>query len=152
MKTPEEIKKGLECCSIDDLHCGQGCPYKDDCLEEARYKGLESDAFAYIQQLEAENAQQARCIENLTDKLNATNEALPRWISVEERLPEEWELVVFIPTINQGSVYVGKLSHTGARGGVLFENRQGRTTMKYYAKYWMPLPEPPKEERNTDDT
>lgn len=70
----------------------------------------------------------------------------PRWISVKERLPEAGELVAFIPTINQGSIYVGKLSHTGARGGVLFENRQGRTTMKYYAKYWMPLPEPPKEE------
>ena len=66
-----------------------------------------------------------------------------RWTSVEERLPEEGELVVFIPTINKGSMYVGKLSHTGAHGGVLFENRQGRTTMKYYAKYWMPLPEPP---------
>lgn len=53
MKSAEEIKKGLECCSVDDLHCGQGCPYKDDCLEEARYKGLESDALAYIQQLES---------------------------------------------------------------------------------------------------
>lgn len=53
-KTPDEIKKGLECCSVDDLHCGPGCPYKDDCLEEARYKGLESDALAYIKQLERE--------------------------------------------------------------------------------------------------
>lgn len=77
---------------------------------------------------------------------NDAVDAMSCWISVKEKLPDEGELVVFIPTINQGSIYVGKLSHTGARGGVLFENRQGRTTMKYYAKYWMPLPERPEEE------
>lgn len=53
MKKPEEIKKGLECCSADDLHCDKDCPYQYDCLEVSRYKGLESDALAYIQQLES---------------------------------------------------------------------------------------------------
>lgn len=68
-RTPDEIKKGLECCSVDDLHCGEGCPYKDDCLEEARYKGLESDALAYIQQLEAENTRRHEKIIQLYNDL-----------------------------------------------------------------------------------
>ena len=121
MKPPEEIAKALHLCYNPPSSCDD-CPYDEckDCVEVVAWDAEE-------------------CIRALVNKL-------PRWISVKERLPEEGELVVFIPTINQGSIYVGKLSHTGARGGVLFENRQGRTTMKYYAKYWMPLPEPPKEE------
>ena len=68
------------------------------------------------------------------------------WISVKDRLPEKGQLVAFIPTCNPGSVYVGKLSHIGEREGVLFNHRDGRFRSKYYAKYWMLLPEPPKED------
>lgn len=53
MKTPEEIKKGLECCSGQNGHtyCGGGCPYSyDDCDD------MSADALAYIQQLETQNA------------------------------------------------------------------------------------------------
>lgn len=48
MKTPEDIKKGLECCKSNPT-CSV-CPYynEDDC------KVMESDALAYIQQLEQE--------------------------------------------------------------------------------------------------
>lgn len=70
----------------------------------------------------------------------------PRWISVEERLPEKGQKVAFIPNCNPRSVYVGEISHVGRQGGVMFENSFSRTTMKYYATHWMPLPEPPKEE------
>ena len=52
MKTPEEIKQGLECCSADECH-GQhvGCPYvgKLYCV-----RNVCGDALAYIQQLERE--------------------------------------------------------------------------------------------------
>lgn len=63
-KTPDEIKKGLEDgaeCSC----CDGGCK---TC----------ADALALIQQLQAENAQQARCIENMTDKLNAMNDEVAK--------------------------------------------------------------------------
>ena len=30
-KTPDEIKKGLECCSISYADCNNECPYKPDC-------------------------------------------------------------------------------------------------------------------------
>ena len=87
MKTAEEIKKGLACCM--SLECaGDECPYfhAKSCNSENRL-----DALDYMQQLEEDNAQLNRCIENLTDKLNATNAALVRWIPVEEMLPTKEE-------------------------------------------------------------
>lgn len=62
MKTPEEIKKGLEIC-IADESC-RDCPYNNGNCDMQ----LERDAISYIQQLEAQQ---------------------PRWISVGERLPED---------------------------------------------------------------
>lgn len=48
MKSPEEVKKGLECCKSNPT-CSL-CPYyeDDDC------QMMEADALAYIQQLEQE--------------------------------------------------------------------------------------------------
>ena len=52
MKTPDEIKKGLECCQHDPYsglcHCEKGCPYwpTDKCDH------LRRDALALIQRLE----------------------------------------------------------------------------------------------------
>ena len=50
MKTPEEIKEGLECCA-EYGNCSKGCPYNPikDCGHD-----LYSDALTYIQQLERE--------------------------------------------------------------------------------------------------
>ena len=74
MKKPDEIKKGLECLMAEkQLPCSV-CPYNDEPV--ACCEVIIPDALAYIQQLEADNAQQARCIENLTDKLNALNDEL----------------------------------------------------------------------------
>ena len=50
-RTPEEIKKGLECCSVDGLSCSN-CSYCVSC--DADIHALERDALAYIQQLERE--------------------------------------------------------------------------------------------------
>ena len=68
MKTPEEIKKGLECCQCDRegmLLCDE-CQYRTSgCV---CYSKLHADAIAYIWQLEQQ---------------------VPKWISVKERLPEK---------------------------------------------------------------
>ena len=54
MKTPDEIKKGLECCGVRGK-C-HSCPYESprtaDCVGQ-----LLTDAFAYIQQLESNDSQ-----------------------------------------------------------------------------------------------
>lgn len=57
MRTPEEIKKGLNHCSNDAYLCYEGCPYFNpqsngiDCASK-----MHADALAYIQQLEERNA------------------------------------------------------------------------------------------------
>ena len=51
-KTPDEIKKGLECCK-DDTSCGKGtCPYRDSIGSAECIQYMAGDAFAYITQLE----------------------------------------------------------------------------------------------------
>lgn len=50
MKTPEEIKKGLECCLPRDEEWCYTCPYSNEGCYTARI----DDTLAYIQQLERE--------------------------------------------------------------------------------------------------
>lgn len=71
MKTPDEIKKGLECCQ-GAVKCEE-CPYETEC-DLPFGDDNKADALAYIQQLEADNARLTRCIENMTDKLNAAHD------------------------------------------------------------------------------
>ena len=138
MKTPDEIKKGLECCFLecDDTspvdYC-RACPYQPNGL---CFRSLITDALAYIQQLE--------------DHIRDIQKMVPKWISVEDGLPERNEVVV---------VTDGK--HTweyGEFNGLAFcfsnDNPNPRQwnwknhTVRY-VEWWMPkntaLPEPPKE-------
>ena len=48
MKTPEEIKKGLEMCGVVRGRC-EGCPYYGEAECVSNHS---ADAFAYIEQLE----------------------------------------------------------------------------------------------------
>ena len=75
MKTPDEIKKWLECCT--HVTCN-GCPYDEDgCATSQQI----IDALEYIQQLEHH-------IGELTEKVAQLEAAQPKWISVDERPPE----------------------------------------------------------------
>ena len=72
-RTPDEIKKGLECCLGDThaYHCDE-CPYADDESEVDDGCGdngiqLLEDALALIQQLEADNAKKDETIQMLQD-------------------------------------------------------------------------------------
>ena len=56
-KTPDEIKKGLECCSILTADCESNCPYF---MVEGCIKQCNDDALAYIQHLESRLAQVER--------------------------------------------------------------------------------------------
>lgn len=51
MKSPDEIKKALECCARDCIDPCRGCPYERtmNCVWNCK---LHEDALAYIQQLE----------------------------------------------------------------------------------------------------
>ena len=68
-KTPDEIKKGLECCMNDSFLCKEECPYFNslsngvDCAVKKN-----ADALAYIQQLETERHQLLTKCERLEEK------------------------------------------------------------------------------------
>lgn len=118
MKTPDEIKKGLECCANDNC---EECPYKD-----SKCVCFEKDARAYIQQLESK---------------------VPHWISVDERLPEvdarydEYEYSAELIVYDGSQKRVAYYCHTTK------EWRDSRYEDDIIeVTHWMPLPEPPKEE------
>lgn len=122
MKKPEEIKKGLECCTDSDgCYWDNGCPYgaNKECSCD-----LKADALAYIQQLEAQ---------------------VPRWIPVEERLPEKWRANDKERTLINYLVYMPEY---GVDVGNWVKNAKMCVVMGLPAKvtHWMPLPEAPKED------
>lgn len=76
---------------------------------------------------------------------------MSKWISVEERLPErDGVYLVYAPTYSGGSS-----SGLDCIGGVMFcRRRYGHWSIEvgYHKRpncvtHWMPLPEPPEEER-----
>lgn len=76
MKTPDEIKKGLEHCSTKKP-C-TSCPMWDECKEAASLKPLWDNALAYIQQLESANAELLTRCERLERERDAAVADIPR--------------------------------------------------------------------------
>ena len=115
-KTPDEIKKGLECgdCAECPYYGGNTDDYTHHCKE------VEPDAIALIEDLQAK---------------------VPRWISVEESLPEVGTLVLCMGA--KGGMFLGEFSFAIDGHPVYFHVPNARNGRG--AKYWMPLPEPPKE-------
>ena len=121
MNTPEETKNGLKICRGKCAGNRPYCPY--DKYGNGCKDTLNRDALAYIHLLENH-------IGELTERV-----AQPRWISVEERLPEENGK--YIVCTAKGSVYCTKFSIDVC--GIF------HTDMYTHISHWMPLPEPPKE-------
>lgn len=132
MKTPEEIKKGLECC-LKVGACNDECPYYNDgCGDDQEVK----DALAYIQQLEGEL--NAIVLDHLYESgfMAGFKAAYPKWISVEERVPENDDDVLIITEfgISMGYYDIYRdywVDYTNGDSNIV--------------THWMPLPEPPKE-------
>ena len=149
MKTPEDIKKGLECCSDTDGFDGDciNCPYKGEqwCGDKSKI-----DALSYIQQLENQ-------IGELTEMVEQLEEAQPKWISVEERLPEPNTTVLLIahgwePQL----VYIGKLKKVESENSWLtgLVSKASEWTVYGFSylrepivTHWMPLPSMPEPQK-----
>ena len=118
MKTPEEIKKGLGSCSADECHGDHtDCPYIDNVL---CIRAICGDALAYIQQLES---------------------LVPRWIPVEERLPEHGKNVL-VHVANSVGMWHTEIDWQKDNG----EWANNADCEWYTVTHWMALPEPPEEE------
>lgn len=73
MKSPDDVKKGLECCkqSFAFQECGSRCPYyREKCCGVKLY----GDASALIQRLETNNHQLLTKVEQLQAELNKLRE------------------------------------------------------------------------------
>jgi len=151
VKTPEEIKQGLECCLVEDEDqcvCAP-CPYAKNgnstltCDVE-----MGRDAVAYIRRLE---------------------QRVPRWISVEEKLPEgEDPVLILVKETEHYGLNKEKSKVYYCQYLAYWDDEEWYTTWcngcrkisdtanepnadDYEVTYWMPLPEPPKEEEATCD-
>ena len=126
MKRPDDIKKGMAGCNA--RRCAKDCPYGDTipCVMM-----MHKDACEYIQQLEAQ---------------------APKWISVEERLPETKLAVLgyglrsakyneYDPFPAVHVVY----TRGEDEGWFTFWNNEYVSVT-----HWMPLPEPPKEDNHAN--
>ena len=122
MKTPEEIKKGLECYIMqntggcEDIPC-RDCPHYDP--NSAYTITACKDALAYIKQLEANQ---------------------PKWISVKEMFPKHKQVVL---------AYVDpclEIVQWNEADG-LWDADAGWFKLDSVT-HWMPLPEPPEEDCN----
>lgn len=116
MMTHNRIKQGLAGCKPG--RCAPDCPYgvMIGCVQT-----MHRDTLAMIQQLEAQ---------------------IPKWISVEERLPETYStvLVAYKDAYGETSVGAGILCNYADWVGHGFAMKRDAVT------HWMPLPEPPKED------
>ena len=77
MKSPEETKKVLNDPIPVHFHIGDPEPRLTP-LTLRDLEVLHTNALALIQQLQDDNAQLNRCIENMTDKLNAMNDEVAK--------------------------------------------------------------------------
>lgn len=115
MKTSEEIKKGLECCAKGNS-CRGHCPY------DGRSAGIKE------------------CTSQLArDALTL----IPRWISVEERLPEEClYVIVYLQNKRTDNKDIWHIDADFYEDG---DWHRYPERGYYNVTHWMPLPEPPKE-------
>ena len=141
MKTPDEIKKELERCTT--YICGfpcEGCLYGIDAekVESDCVDALLKDALAYIQQLENQ-------IGELTEKVSQLEAAQPKWIGVEDRLPEDrGDFITKIHCDNGDWIEVNTFDYMEKE----WWHDTVSCTVTKFVTHWMPLPEPPKDDCN----
>lgn len=137
MKTPEEIKKGLSLYTPEEI---KAILHQEWSIHS--HEKLYRSALAYIKQLEADKEHlgllRAADAEAYRHKLHELEALVPRWISVEERLPENGLAIVCCPDPDR-PVYIAWMCD----GRWL---NQFSRPLGLPVTHWMPLPEPPKEE------
>ena len=124
MRTPSQIKRALARCRDDHCICDE-CVFSDGNVK--KWRSLMSDALIYIEQLEPMR--------------------YGRWISVEERLPDDrGNFITKIHCDNGDWIEVNTFDHMEKEWWHDAVNRTVKATE--FVTHWMPLPEAPKEDCN----
>ena len=132
MRTPAKIEHGIRCCASANIDKCTGCPYAGLHMGIGCKTILLRDAQDYLKEIRRSAAR----IEVMAKQLES---AQPKWISVEERLPEPDKNVLTLE--NRKRVRIGYYSEDCEEWVI--------NDMVAYDEditHWMPLPEPPKEE------
>lgn len=166
-KTPDEIKKGLECCANDKC---EECPY-----DASKCVCFEKEALEYIQQLEAKAGlvDQYRWERDVAiDQLEQlgigfgekVNGKLPRWISVKDHMPiGEDPVLILVKETEHYGLYKEKRKVYYCQYLAYWDGEEWFTTWcngcrkitdtakepyadDYEVTHWTRLPEPPTEE------
>lgn len=130
MRTPVRIEQGIKCCASTNVDKCTGCPYEGFSGRIGCRTQLFKDTQDYLKAIRKSAAQ----IKAMTKQLEA---AQPKWISVEERLPEPYKDVL---VLNWNRVRMGYYAEDCEAWAV-----NDMITNTEEVTHWMPLPEPPEE-------
>lgn len=146
MRTPEEIKKGLE-------YCSEKAKRKTNCSECIYFNdprgwcstAITKDALSYIQLLEARmealTDEALDYIQQLEQRLVEANKTSMRWISVGEQLPENGQKII-AAFRDGGGLIVDQARYSNEE----FDFASWAYVLGNNITHWMPMPLPPEEE------
>ena len=169
--TNAEIIKALLCCASPDMACKGLCPYHgvEYCLSKKDLDAADAleAAEKRIAELEKQNELKDGTITAMATDIGKLRAQMPKWVSVEDHLPEEsGEYIVYIQMGTGVEVpdFFGSndLSYVTS---MYFKERQKLwldeydeaynadlslvdTANDYHVTHWMPLPQKPKGEHD----
>lgn len=141
MKTPDEIKRGLECCTcIDDRDTCVECPYNGTYRKGTCITALEADVLAYIRELEAKVAEMEKPLEPMT---------LDRLMEIyNDRANHSWPFdtppYFIVESNNETREFCGWASWSDIK--LMLEHSHLRYGRDNYGKTWRAWPRRPTEE------
>lgn len=145
MRQPEEIKKGLECCTDPECVCDERCPYMDIKFPKCREQLL-TDAHVFVQHLEVQNdtlTAKATLFDTAVEQAEKYKAQVPRWVSAKEP-PKEWRknskekvLINYLVYMPEYGIDVGNWIEPAGKWVVM--------GIPANVTHYMPMPEGPKE-------
>lgn len=121
----DELLKKIRHCATDPMHCLSCGEDKDGRC----FKRLMTQAADAIEDL-------SKQFDNMNEANIALYGALPKWIPVSEKIPDEYTTILFIT--GGGELRVGYYDGD-------HKSYCDMTGFRYMCTHWMPAPQPPEE-------
>lgn len=137
MRSPAKIEHGVRCCASRNVLKCHGCPYQGEpyCRER-----LLKDVQDYLKAIR-------KCGARIEQQVKQLEVAQPKWISVEERLPEVGEVVLVRAKVKpHESVSHDALTFASYWNDECWVVDFLDDTDEIIVTHWMLLPSVPKEE------